>query len=265
MVNCGTCGRKFETVQARQQHMDAVGHSSLKFGCVTCSKSFASTGAARDHMDAKNHWGYDCKRCDETFPTKEEVKEHEIEDHYFCDDCDRQFNDYNAIKMHLNSRIHRGRNMECPFCKKHYTTATGLSHHLEGGHCASLPFLTRDDIYKFVRLKDPTNLISKNLLGWKGSAQYEASAMAWNGAAYECYFCHRQFKKLESLNQHLSSPVHQQNLYHCPNRPKCGREFSTLAALMNHLESESCGYTKFENVQKSVKNIVSSDRLITFH
>ncbi|KAI0836912.1 hypothetical protein F5Y06DRAFT_304991 [Hypoxylon sp. FL0890] len=266
MATCGTCSRTFVSAQARYQHMMAVGHTALEFKCDGCSKYFASRGAVVNHMNAKKHWTYfECTLCDKTFQTEEQAKDHEIEEHYFCAECDRQFGDYNAIRMHFNSRVHRGLNIQCPFCNKLYATATGLSHHLEGGNCPSLPFVSRDDIYKFVRMKDPTNLISKNLLGWKGSPQYEATAEAWNGSAYECYFCHGQFKKLGSLNQHLSSPTHQQNLYHCPKRAGCGREFSSLAALMNHLESESCGYTKFENVQRSVKDIVSSDRHITFN
>lgn len=61
-------------------------------------------------------------------------------------------------------------------------------------------------MYRLVRGKDPCGLISKNLIGWTGSAQYEASDRAWNGAAYECYLCHRAFNLLAGLNQHLNSP-----------------------------------------------------------
>ncbi|OTA96565.1 hypothetical protein M434DRAFT_67352 [Hypoxylon sp. CO27-5] len=245
--------------------MNALGHFIPEHECDSCLKYFASRNAVINHMNAKNHWYYECGLCDETWPTEEQKREHEIDCHYFCSECDRQFHDYNAIKMHLNSRIHRGLNIKCPFCMKHYATATGLSHHLESGSCPSVPFLNRDEVYKIVRAKDPGSLISKKLLDWNGSPRYEATAAAWNGDAYECYFCHRQFNKLSSLNQHLSSPAHQQNLYHCPKRPGCGREFSSLAALMNHLESESCGYTRFENVQDTFKNIVSSDRRIGFN
>ncbi|KAI0114604.1 hypothetical protein F4776DRAFT_666750 [Hypoxylon sp. NC0597] len=262
MATCGTCWRIFANVRAREQHMIALDHDVPEHECDSCLKYFASRNAVINHMNAKNHWYYECAICDETWPTEELKTEHEIDYHYFCSECDRQFHDHNAIKMHLNSRIHRGLNIECPFCNKYYATATGLTHHLESGSCPSLPFLNRDEVYKLVRAKDPNGLISKKLLGWNGSPQYEATSAAWNGYAYECYLCHRQFNKLSSLNQHLSSPTHQQNLYHCPKRSGCGREFSSLAALMNHLESESCGYTKFENVQRALPDILSSDRLI---
>ncbi|OTB18064.1 hypothetical protein K445DRAFT_9902 [Daldinia sp. EC12] len=262
---CGTCWREFTTLRGREQHMNALCHGIPEHECDTCFRFFNSRSAVENHMNAKNHWFHKCGICSETWPDEEQMKEHEIEDHLYCSDCNRFFNNPNGIKMHLNSRAHRGYCMKCPFCAKDYTSATGLSHHLEGGRCPKAPFLNADEIYKLVRFKDTAGLISKKLIGWNGSPQYEATGEAWNGYAFECYICHRDFGSLASLNQHLSSPAHRQNLYHCPNRLGCGREFVSLAGLMNHLESESCGYTKFENVQRAAQNIMDPNRLIAFH
>ncbi|KAI6090150.1 hypothetical protein F4821DRAFT_256299 [Hypoxylon rubiginosum] len=234
---CRTCNRQFKTWRARDQHVDALDHDPLDFECHIC---------------------YDI------FPDDEERRDHEVEDHHYCVDCDRHFQNLNNIKMHLNSRTHRGQNIACPFCKNGFTTATGLAHHLEGGGCSRAPFLNRDEVYKVVRQKDPSGLISKKLIGWDGSPTYKATAMAWNGSAYECYFCHREFRQINSLDQHLSSPAHQQALYHCPNRHGCGKEFKTLASIMNHLESESCSFTRFETVQRTVNDIMSGNRLLKF-
>lgn len=44
----------------------------------------------------------------------------------------------------------------------------------------------------------------------------------------------------------------------------CGKEFKRLAGVMNHLESESCRFTRFENVQSGFRSIVRGDRLIGF-
>lgn len=141
-------------------------------------------------------------------------------------------------------------------------TATGLVHHLDRGSCSKAP-LNRDKLYEAVRRRDPNSVISKKLLTWSGTTSYEATERTWNCfvEAYECYLCHRLFGKLASLNQHLSSPIHQQKLYHCPNS-RCGREFTTLAAVINHLESESCEYMRFEAVQKNVDRIVDPRRMI---
>ncbi|KUI60318.1 hypothetical protein VP1G_11233 [Cytospora mali] len=109
--------------------------------------------------------------------------------------------------------------------------------------------MTRESLYEYVRSKDPHGAISKKLIGWHDEPTYEANARAWNGRGYECYFCHRLFN--------------QQALYHCPNC-NCGRDFTTLAATINHLESESCGFVRFGNVQRGIGDMISRGRLIGY-
>jgi hypothetical protein len=55
----------------------------------------------------------------------------------------------------------------------------------------------------------------------------------------------------------------QQKLYHCPS-PSCPREFTSLASIINHLESESCGFMRFEKVQKSFGDIIAPGRRLQF-
>ncbi|PWI67648.1 hypothetical protein PCL_03002 [Purpureocillium lilacinum] len=263
---CGTCGRAFPAGwRARDNHCRATGHAPPDFECETCSRWFRSRRACDQHMDATDHWQrpYTCSCCSLTWRTEERCVQHEHEDHYYCNECCRGFESYNNIRMHLNSRRHRGDDMECPFCPRLFTTATGVTHHLETGACPNAGGLNRDGLYRVVRSKDPQGLVSKKLIRWTGSCSYEASASSWNGNAYECYFCHRTFGRLPSLNQHLNSPTHQQALYHCPN-PACRMDFKNLAGIINHLESESCGFMRFEQVQGKIGNIVSGNRLITF-
>lgn len=166
--------------------------------------------------------------------------------------------------QHLNSRVHRASGISCPFCGVERASATGLVHHLERGSCPNAP-LNRDALYLAVRRRDPNGIISKKLLEFHGSPTYSATENSYNYRhdAYQCYMCGNLYGKLNSLNQHLNSPVHQQSLYHCPNR-HCGREFTTLAATMNHLESESCGFMRFEAVQQNVGRILDSRRMIQF-
>ncbi|KAK3376579.1 hypothetical protein B0T24DRAFT_222474 [Lasiosphaeria ovina] len=232
--------------------------------CGTCDRWFGSCHARRQHMNALGHDAWDCNRCDLAWETEDDIKGHEVDAHYHCRDCDRDFQNLNNIRMHLNSRAHRPQVACCPFCLKGFTTATGVAHHLEAGACQNASSLGRDEIYRIVRAKDRYGLITKHLIGWKGSFEYEASTRSWNGGGFECYLCHREFTTLRGLNQHLNSPAHQQALYHCPNRTRCGMDFKTLAAIINHLESESCQFMRFEAVQNRFTNIVSSNHLIAF-
>ncbi|ROW09438.1 hypothetical protein VMCG_02207 [Cytospora schulzeri] len=261
---CGSCGKVFPAgFQARENHCRSTGHSPPTFECDRCHRWFNSENARWQHMDSLNHFAHECSQCDETYPTEEEVEEHEIDDHYYCANCDRTFMNYNNIKMHLNSNVHRGSNTPCPLCMERFTTATGVAHHLERGACPRTNNMNRDTLYKFVRSKDPHGVISKKLIGWHSEPTYEATDRTWTGRGYECYFCDRLFSQLSGLNQHLKSPVHQQALYHCPNRG-CGRDFTTLAATINHLESESCGFMRFENVQRGIGDMVTGRRMLGY-
>ena len=270
------------------------------FGCNLCNLWWRDEECCLDHMRDEGHFGFECRVCYHWSWTKEARVQHEHEAHFFCKACDRSFQSHNNLKQvcqcvfddqpnkaiihgythtfnprnttnishqHLNSRTHLGQDIKCPFCPNSYTTATGMTHHLESGSCRNAPSLNRDSIYKFVRSKDPSGLISKKLIGWDGSSStqntYSCTDRAWNGRNWECYLCHKGFNSMHGLNQHLNSPAHQQNLYHCPNR-NCRQDFKTLAAIINHLESEKCGAMRFEQVQRGIHGMVSGSRLIGY-
>ena len=230
MFECGTCYRGFPAgSRARDQHCQATGHNWPDYECDTCDRYFGSEQARAQHMNALGHWNqdssssssdddepeYECHRCYDSFYTEAARKEHEIEVHHWCEDCEREFMNLNCIKQHMNSRKHRDQNITCPFCRNAYTTATGLTHHLESGSCSKAPFDGRDDVYRFVRSKDPNGLVSKNLIGWYGSDTYQVTGRTWNGSSYECYLCHRGFGSLNGLNNHINSPVRMYSpIYH---------------------------------------------------
>ncbi|KAL5119253.1 hypothetical protein ACEQ8H_002740 [Pleosporales sp. CAS-2024a] len=170
------------------------------------------------------------------------------------------------MKQHMQSSIHRGNNVVCPFCKRGFATATGFTHHLETGSCPNARSLNRDSILQQVRLRDPKHIITKKLLTFGDQdSTLTATEASWNPKTgmYECYLCHKGFQQLQGLNQHVNSPAHKDYVYHCPG-PMCGREFRALAALFNHLESESCGTVRFDTVQKNVKGILFDKKKIAF-
>ncbi|KAK5653746.1 hypothetical protein OQA88_7902 [Cercophora sp. LCS_1] len=211
MFECGTCGKEFRAGwEAREQHCDATGHDRPRFECDTCDACFRNERALLNHMSAKDHFTWRCGDCGEVFPDEDELEDHEIDEHLYCSECDRYFTTQNGIEMHLNtSRAHREEEVDCPFCTDWFATATGMVHHLEQGACSNAPSLNRDEIYRFVRSKDPQGTMSKNLLDWKPEwkTTFEATDKTWNGQGYECYFCHGTFSGLTGLNAHLNSSV----------------------------------------------------------
>lgn len=268
---CETCDREFGSQQAAIQHMDALDHWGPRFGCDACDREFFTQRSAEQHMDDTGHWEpqFECEVCDKRFRSELSANQHmSALDHYkqyYCRDCAKSFRNENALRMHLNSSIHRGRNVACPFCKAALTSASGLSQHLEAGSCPRAGNLNHRTIFQVISQRDRGGLITSKLLTYPDSGTQDiATDATWNGFNYECYLCHREFRNLQGLNQHLSSPAHDEKLYHCPNR-NCTGQFVRLASLFNHLESESCNFVRFEKVQKHVHDFITGrQKLIGF-
>ncbi|EXU97482.1 double-stranded RNA-binding type zinc finger domain protein [Metarhizium robertsii] len=274
MYECDSCTRVFYSYRSCEQHMDALDHWAPLYECETCTREFGSWHAAEQHMDALDHWAetYLCETCDSEFYSERAAKQHmQAKGHFknYCLECDRYFGNANGLRMHLNSNVHRGHNVECPFCRTGYTTASGLSHHLESGSCPKAATVNREVILSMVRKRDPQGTITNKQIEWQNESSvkitYEANRLAWNGSAWECYICHGQFSTINGLNMHLNSPHHKGKIYHCPNKKgACDKEFVSLGGLFNHLESESCSYMRFEKVQKHVSNMFNGHRFIAF-
>ncbi|KAI1435566.1 hypothetical protein GGR50DRAFT_307194 [Xylaria sp. CBS 124048] len=263
---CGTCYKTFMAGwRARENHFYSTGHAAPDFECSRCAANFSSNTRLFNHMNAANHFRWNCSLCPETWPTEDQRISHEHFEHYYCHECDRPFMNYNNLKMHLNSRLHRSYDIKCPFCNRSHQTATGLTYHVETGSCPNAAGLNRDTLYKFIRQRDTKGVLTNNLLEYTGSRQYQATSRSYNEniEAWECSICHRLFNTVTDLNKHLNSPTHQANLYHCPNR-NCEKQFKTLAAFVNHLESESCGFMHFGAVQCSIENVIGGGRLIGY-
>ncbi|KAK0610195.1 hypothetical protein B0T17DRAFT_128730 [Bombardia bombarda] len=269
MYKCGTCDRGFPAGwKSLLQHCIALDHGTPVFDCPAgyCYERFDNPFDLEEHQDDYDHHEFECSVCPKTFPTTDIQKAHEVEDHLFCADCERYFYSLNNIKQHLNSKLHRGQHAECPFCRVCYTTAAGMTHHLERGACPNAPNLDIDAVYDIVRRKDSRGILTKKLVGYTGqpTGGYRVTGnAAWNGRAWECYLCHHGFGSSHALEQHLNSGTHRQPLYHCP-KDTCHMNFKTLAAIINHLESETCGAMRFETVQRRIGDIVTGNRLLAF-
>jgi len=225
-------------------------------------------------MEKEVHYSYYYVRetCDYVFRTAYDLDTHQQQEghykHLHCKDCNRYFQSANNLSQHKKSHIHQGFDSMCPFCNNGFVTATGVSHHLESGSCPNARGLNRETMYQELRRRDPNNAITDRLLENPTSRSLDQSwqpESAWNGhTGYECYLCHRVFSTPNELRQHIINPVHETRLYHCPNgRGQCFKKFPSLAAMINHLESESCGYMRFEAVGKNVSSVLVGKGLIS--
>ncbi|KAH6723844.1 hypothetical protein BKA61DRAFT_16993 [Leptodontidium sp. MPI-SDFR-AT-0119] len=240
------------------------------YNCEQCDRWFKDYHGYQMHIDnsaAHRTYQYECEACDREFSNEHSLHQHcsSAAGHPYCIPCKRMFMNQNNLMQHQHSRLHTGKGIQCPFCKSDFATASGVTIHLESGTCSNSN-LDRHKINHMVQRMDRNNVITRPMLTMPGynNVQTIATERAWNGQAYECYLCPREFATLRALNSHMSSPVHEQNIYRCPGRG-CGRTYKLLSGLIQHVESESCGLMRFAQVQQQARNGVESfvGRMIT--
>ncbi|KAJ7264778.1 hypothetical protein C8J57DRAFT_407549 [Mycena rebaudengoi] len=289
MVECDRCQRWFNSYSALHQHENNSPHH---FICQDCDLDFTSWMGLKEHYVQSRAHAY-CQQCDEHFDDTEDLETHyetahffcaqcrkifknqfgldehyrQSEQHHYCVPCKRLFMSASNLRFHLNSATHQPKDVICPGrgCGQAFVSRSALVLHLESGNCRS--GATRQIVDRYVRQYDTNNVItdpSRLLTGGSGgdTVRYYATAAAWNGAAYECYLCHRGYRSLPALNQHLASPAHEDKIYVCP-LSTCRAHFPTLSGLCQHIESERCGVAKFKVVQNTMESLVGGMRRLT--
>ncbi|KAK0500770.1 hypothetical protein EDD18DRAFT_1145785 [Armillaria luteobubalina] len=287
MAYCDSCERYFGSMTALRQHEL---NSSYHNVCDDCDVDFSTSLGLKEHYVQSPEHAY-CQYCDHHFSDGWDLTEHYEDCHDYCGDCNRVFKNEHGLHehyrqspsitiapraslstlcraYHLASSIHMPKAFKCPAarCGEAFVSRSAVVLHLESGGCIS--GVDRATVNRYVRQYDKQNIItdpSRMLTGPGGVPRdeivYSANENAWNGYAYECYLCHKTAQSLRALNQHLASPRHQAKMYFCP-LPSCEIKFTTLSALLQHIESEKCGVSRFEDVQRTLNGLMKM-RMLT--
>ncbi|KAH9915944.1 uncharacterized protein BXZ73DRAFT_106010 [Epithele typhae] len=293
MPECYPCDRWFNSEQALEQHLE---NSSAHNYCSSCERDFASSGALEQHYSQSKRHAY-CRECEEHFGDFEDLYEHYADEHIWCESChklfacevglhehrrqvhadrycpscERMFQQPSNLHSHLRSSVHQSADIACPMrgCSKSFISRAALVIHLESGGCASgidrrLVDKIAHKLDRHGTITDPARMLEYGQGGVEVTDQW-ATAHAWNGDAFECYLCAREFQTLDSLNQHLRSPAHAKDKYRCPTMWKgCEGQFKTLSGFLQHIESEACGAWRFKgNMDRMIDGLSSKMKRIT--
>ncbi|EIW62192.1 uncharacterized protein TRAVEDRAFT_164034 [Trametes versicolor FP-101664 SS1] len=260
---CGPCNKRFSSQWGLTQHyVQSPRHAY----CQKCRRLFPDWSALYSHYDEQHYY---CSVCSSIFDFEVGLHEHRRQKHanLYCVPCKRMFQNANNLDSHRRSSIHQGRTVQCPMqgCKGTFVSTAALVLHLESGACVSR--MTRDAVNRIVVQVDRSNIITnpaRLITGAPTSGGTTVTATwatqrAWNGTHYECYLCHRGYKSLHALNQHLQSSAHAEKMYRCPQGwSGCGAEFGTLSAFCQHVEGGKCGVRRFQGEFNRVMGQLSS-------
>ena len=200
------------------------------------------------------------------FTTALGLHEHIRQCHHYCPDCRRVFSNENNLRNHQKSSAHVPRTIHCPGrgCNKVFTSGAALILHMESGTCPGN--IARRQVDEYLRRHDRRGAITKpeRMIEYDTEVKIWATERSWNGRAYECFLCHREFRALDDLNRHFASPVHEEKKYHCPRAYSgCGKEFQLLSSLCQHVENGSCGMRRFNNhFQRHIEDLTNNFKRI---
>lgn len=263
MSYCERCRVEFVSDHVLWQHEAKSPKHNI---CDACNEDFSTARAFNQHY-AECHEERHCQWCHMYFDKSLALIQHHRTQHRYCNICDLAFRDGEAIEAHNVSAEHTL--ISCPGrkCNRRFGSAAALISHLEFGACSSK--MNRNKINQLAVDLDRTNVITNPLRLLRAPDGYAApphpiiniaTELSFNGQAYECFLCHREFKKLEGLNQHLVSPVHEAAIYRCPQQWQgCNTEFRTLSGLCQHVEKQRCAVRRFNRpMQKVVESMASA-------
>uniref|UniRef100_A0A1A9VA68 ZAD domain-containing protein n=1 Tax=Glossina austeni TaxID=7395 RepID=A0A1A9VA68_GLOAU len=196
--------------------------------CNECAKEFESFDYYQEHLKLMHGKR---KSRDPNFDTKvgkanyEELGElrsnaGDIRLNLSCNDCEQQFETFQAYKIHMESIHGKGRRekWKCPKCNKTMTTCFNLKRHLLT-HTRKKPDTERDENH-FVSKVSEICLRNKNSL----------KIYMQRHAPFECGICKKRFKNPARLKVH--GEIHDSHEHICNI---CGQQLNTRYALKGHM------------------------------
>lgn len=230
--------------------------------CYLCDRNFGSEIALAQHLRDKVHTEADLKPG------------------FSCDDCGEKFKTRKGLKMHEKSVVHNKlfeEKIHClgVQCRKKFQCPSAMFHHLESGGCRS--GIDRPKLDAMMKEKDVGRIFTIFAEQFEIFSDYDSedegvplftpsstpdrsrsSSFSESGFLMHtsptatpqerestCPYCpDRIFTSQEAFEQHMTSPVHAEEVYRCPKdivgEEEAIRMFKAVSALAQHLESGAC-------------------------
>jgi hypothetical protein len=255
---CAPCDRWFQTPGGLSKHRESSSKHVDEFRCLTCDIPFPSLYALDKHLHTQHP---------QSPAEPQTVLEVATRNH--CATCMQDFHSDAAYRQHLASPRHNPicRPLPCVFCERTFSAPSALAMHMESGTCGDM---TKTSLDSAVAAADTMGVVmalrsgggriiascSSSESGAEEQEEEEEAGMLTPLSAdggvvlpefwLHCHLCPRDrgpFVNGRALQQHLCSPVHADEIYHCPVMLGGGNpelSFKTLSGLLQHLEVGVC-------------------------
>jgi len=132
--------------------------------------------------------------------------------------------------------------------------------HLDADGCHS--GITRHDVNDIIQGADHYDLVT---LSRRRYVVQGPSRNAWHPETqrYHCQMCSQRFTTRAGLAQHLASPRHAPRLYKARSLHDCSKAFSSISALVQHIDSAECGIELDQGIMERVDDLL--EELACFH
>ncbi|XP_046371412.2 zinc finger protein 62 homolog [Haliotis rufescens] len=217
--------------------------------CGWCGKKFQSTPALNTHMKEHVEFPHTCHMCNKTFSRElylqKHLQRHNTDRPHHCNDCGKSFRSASYLAQH--QQIHTGeKSYQCQLCEQEFIFANSLRRHLKthtdlGPNTQGLVRKKKKKSYRPVSEISQENVSQLNctLCGYafRTVSQVEEHLKTHSGEnpIFECNVCKKEFNSHRSLWRHKHS--------HVDNKPisceVCNKSFRTSYYLKSHMNAHN--------------------------
>ncbi|KAK3095195.1 hypothetical protein FSP39_011343 [Pinctada imbricata] len=242
----------------KQQHKEEKCSSSVEeektnvveiYECKICSRRFSQVGNFHNHMKLHSEKVCVCGICKLECADSYELQRHMRTTHtgnmpYKCNECDREFSQYNNLRRHL--RVHSGKSYKCHICGRTFNEIFYLEMHI-GSHTGertykcgvcNLTFRDNADLQKHVKTHKAEELHTCDVCGKsfsKACVLRQHKKMHLGIRPYKCEVCSKAFIHRHHLTIHMRM--------HTSSKPYacklCKKEFTQTSHLYKHLRQHA--------------------------
>ncbi|PWN50031.1 hypothetical protein IE53DRAFT_263852 [Violaceomyces palustris] len=204
------------------------------YRCLPCKKNFGSEEARFQHWKDSRLHHFDLN-----------LQKHPG---LCCPPCGIVFADYDQLRSHKYPCKHTARKIPCPWmdAKDFFFKNSDVAQHLEDGSCTNIDFSAL--IFELFPSRIKSAIVSSHSI---------------SSRSFECLFCSKVFKSIQSLGQHASSPAHikpseSDVMFRCPVYD-CKKPFTSASGFYQHFGSARCQVSHIKEVGTILDGLIAKD------